>query len=279
MVPVPRAKANGIEIEYEAIGPESGRPLLLVAGLGSQLISWDDEFCGLLVERGFRVIRYDNRDAGLSTWPDAEYTLDDMAADGAALLDAVGASAAHVVGVSMGGFIAQLMALNHPEKVLTLTSIMSGPNGEDGVPPTPDGAAVLLVERPESREDQVRVGLWAKQKLLGPSDPYDEAYELPRIERAIDRAYHPVGFARQLRAIMGAPGRLDRLRNLGVPALVIHGQSDILVPVENGRRVAGAIPGARLMLVEGMGHDLPKRVWAQIADAIAALARQASPAC
>jgi pimeloyl-ACP methyl ester carboxylesterase len=279
MVPVPRAKANGIEIEYEAIGPESGRPLLLVAGLGSQLISWDDEFCGLLVERGFRVIRYDNRDAGLSTWPDAEYTLDDMAADGAALLDAVGASAAHVVGVSMGGFIAQLMALNHPEKVLTLTSIMSGPNGEDGVPPTPDGAAVLLVERPESREDQVRVGLWAKQKLLGPSDPYDEAYELPRIERAIDRAYHPVGFARQLRAIMGAPGRLDRLRNLGVPALVIHGQSDILVPVENGRRVAGAIPGAQLMLVEGMGHDLPKRVWAQIADAIAALARQASPAC
>jgi len=279
MVPVPRANANGIEIEYETIGAPSGQPLLLVAGLGSQLISWDDDFCALLAERGFRVIRYDNRDAGLSTWPDAEYTLDDMAADGAALLDELGIPAAHVVGVSMGGFIAQLIALNHPDKVLTLTSIMSGPNGEDGVPPTPEGTAVLLVERPESRADQVRVGAWAKQKLLGPLDPYDEAYEVPRIERAIDRAYHPLGFARQLRALTGAPGRVERLRTLHVPALVVHGDSDILVPVENGRRVADAIPGARLMLIEGMGHDLPKRVWVPIADAIAALARQATPAC
>ena len=279
MVPVPRAQANGIELEYETLGDRSGQPLLLVAGLGSQLVSWDDDFCALLVERGFRVIRFDNRDAGLSTWPDVDYTLDDMGADAAALLDALQIPAAHVVGVSMGGFIAQLVALQHPEKVLSLTSIMSGPNGEDAVPPTTEGAQVLLVERPATREEQVRVGIWAKQALLGPLDPYDAAYEVPRIERAIDRAYHPVGFARQLRAIIAAPGRLERLGSLRVPALVIHGDADILVPVENGRRVAKAIPGARLMIVEGMGHDLPRRAWVQIADAIAALARQASPAC
>jgi pimeloyl-ACP methyl ester carboxylesterase len=279
MVPVPRARANGIELEYETLGEPVAQPLLLVSGLGSQLIGWDDDFCGLLVSRGFHVIRYDNRDSGLSTWPEADYTLDDMAADGAALLDALGIPAAHVVGVSMGGFIAQLIALNHPGKVLTLTSIMSGPNGTDGVPPTAEGSQVLLVDRPQTREEQIRVGVWARQQLLGPNDPYDADYEVPRVVRAVDRAYHPAGFARQLRAIVGAPGRLERLGSLSVPALVIHGDADILIPVENGRRVAAAIPGARLMIVEGMGHDLPKRAWVQIVDAIAALARQASPAC
>src|SRR2546428_231356 len=211
MIPMPRATSNGIEIEYETFGALSAPPLLLIAGLGSQMLSWDDDFCALLAGRGFRVIRYDNRDSGLSTWVEDVYTLDDMADDAAGLLDALGIAAAHVVGASMGGFIAQLLTLNHPGRVLTLTSIMSGPNGDDQVQPTAEGRA----------------------------------------------------------------GRLARLRSVSVPTLAIHGDADILVPVENGRRVAAAVPGARLMEIEGMGHVVPRRVWSQVADAIASLAHEA----
>ncbi len=214
---------------------------------------------------------------GLSTWTDAPYTLEDMAADAAGLLDALGIPAAHVVGVSMGGFIGQLVALNHPERVRSLTSIMSGPNGDDQVPPTEEAGAALLVPA-KTREERIEVGLWAKQKLLGSADPYDEGYERARITAAVERAFNPPGFARQLRAIMAAPSRLSRLKSLRVPALVIHGKDDPLVPVDNGRRVAAAIPRARLLEVEGMGHDLPKRVWAQVADAIAELAAEKSAA-
>jgi len=276
---MPRANANGIEIEYETFGDPSGAPLLLIAGLGAQMISWDEDFCGLLASRGFRVIRFDNRDAGRSTWMEAAYTLDDMAADVAALLESLDIPAAHVVGVSMGGFIAQLVALNHPDRVLTLTSIMSGPSGEEHVQPTERGRAVLFMPAPETREQRVEVGVWAKKELLGPADPFDDAYERARIARAIERAYHPAGFVRQLQAIAAAPGRLERLGSLRAPTLVIHGDADILVPVDNGRNVAAAIPGARLVEIEGMGHDVPKRVWAQVADEIAAIARQSAATC
>ncbi|HKB18382.1 MAG TPA: alpha/beta hydrolase [Candidatus Dormibacteraeota bacterium] len=274
---MPRATSNGIELEYQMFGDPSNPALLLVNGLGGQMIGWDDEFCELLAGRGFRVIRFDNRDVGLSTWTDAPYTLEDMAADAAGLLDALGIPAAHVVGVSMGGFIGQLVALNHPERVRSLTSIMSGPNGDDQVPPTEEAGAALLVPA-KTREERIEVGLWAKQKLLGSADPYDEGYERARITAAVERAFNPPGFARQLRAIMAAPSRLSRLKSLRVPALVIHGKDDPLVPVDNGRRVAAAIPRARLLEVEGMGHDLPKRVWAQVADAIAELAAEKSAA-
>ena len=279
MRPMPRATANGIELEYETFGDPKAPPLLLISGLGSQMISWDDDFCRLLAGRGFHVIRFDNRDSGHSTWMESEYRLDDMAADAVGLLDALGIPAAHIVGASMGGFIAQLVTLNHPEHVLTLTSIMSGPNGDDQVRPTEEGTAVLMVPAPDTRAERLAIGLWAKRKLLGPDDPFDEEYEGPRIARAIDRAYHPAGFVRQLQAIMGASGRLARLASVRVPTLVIHGAADILVPVQNGRNVAAAIPGARLLEIEGMGHDVPKRVWAQVADAIAELARSTSPAC
>ena len=278
MGPMSRATCNGIELEYETFGDPSGAPLLLIAGLGSQMISWNDQFCELLAGRGFQVIRFDNRDAGLSTWMDAAYTLNDMAADAAGLLDAIGIPAAHVVGTSMGGFIAQLVALNHPDRALTLTSIMSGPNGEDEVPPTDEGREVLLVPAPKTREERIQVGVWAKRRLLGSADPYDDEYERARVTAAVDRAYHPAGFARQLGAIVAAPSRLGRFSSLRVPALVVHGKDDILVPVDNGRKVAAAIPGARLMEIEGMGHDLPSRVWEQVADAIAELARENSPA-
>ena len=278
---MPRATttASGIEIEYETFGDPAAPPLLLIAGLGAQMISWDEPFCTMLAGRGFHVIRFDNRDVGLSTWMDHAYTLEDMAGDAVALLDAIGIRSAHVVGVSMGGFIAQIVALDHPDRVATLTLIMSGPNGDDQVPPTDEARVVLLAPDPGSIEQRIELGLWAKQKLVGPADPFDAPYERARIVRALQRAYHPAGFVRQLQAIAGASGRLERLRHLGVPALVIHGDADILVPVENGRNLASAIPGARLVEIEGMGHDVPRRVWEQIADEIAALARQAATAC
>jgi len=276
---MPRATANGIEIEFETFGDPDAAPLLLIAGLGAQLLSWDEDFCRLVASRGFHVIRFDNRDAGRSTWMQDPYTLDDMAADAVGLLDALDIRAAHVVGASMGGFIAQLVALNYPERVLTLTSIMSGPNGEDQVRPTDEGTAVLMAPAPDTRDEQIELGVWAKRHLLGPADPFDEAYERPRIERAVDRAYHPAGFARQLGAIMAAKGRLQRLHSVRVPTLVIHGDADILVPVENGRNVAAAVPGARLVEIAGMGHDVPRRVWDEVADAIAALAGQTAASC
>lgn len=276
---MPRANANGIELEYDTFGDPSAPALLLIAGLGMQMVGWDVEFCELLAGRGFRVIRFDNRDAGLSTWPDAGYSLEDMARDAVGLLDALGVPAAHVVGASMGGFIAQVMALEHPERVLTLTSMISGPNGQDQVQPTPEATALLFAPAPPTRDEQVALGVRSKKALLGPDDPFDEPYERARIERAIDRAYNPPGFLRQFQAIASAPGRLEPLRSLRIPTLVIHGDADILVPVENGRNVAASVPGARLVEVKGMGHDVPRRIWARVADEIAALARQSAATC
>ena len=290
---MPRAKANEIEIEYETFGDPADRPILLIAGLGSQMISWDDAFCAHLAERGFHVIRFDNRDSGLSTWmddagypdmaaalsgnPKPAYQLDDLADDAAGLLDALGVGAAHIVGASMGGFIAQLVAINHPDRVLSLTSIMSGPGGTDAVPPKPEGAAVLVVTPPETREQRIEQAIAIRRVLLGSGDPFEEAFERARAGRAYDRAYHPVGFGRQLIAILAAKGRVERLKQVRVPTLVIHGVDDVLVPVENGRLVADAVPGARLVEFDGMGHDLPKRVWPQVLDAIDEIAHQAAP--
>jgi len=276
MGPMPRARSNGIELEYDTFGEPGGAPLLLIGGLGTQLITWDEEFCALLAGRGFYVVRFDNRDAGLSTWMDGgdEYTLDDMAADGVGLLDALGIPAAHIVGASMGGFIAQLIALDHRDRALTLTSMISGPGGQDEVSPTPEAMALLMSPVPATREERIDIGLRAKEALLGPADPFDSSYERERVAIAVDRAYHPAGFVRQLQAITSAPSRLPRLAELRIPTLVVHGDADILVPVENGRRVAAAIPGARLLEIPGMGHDVPRRVWPQVVDAIADLARQ-----
>ena len=289
---MPRLEANGIEIEYETFGDPKSVPVLLIGGLGSQLLSWDEEFCEQLRDRGFYVIRYDNRDAGLSTKMEAAgepdlmaafagnakpaYQLDDLAADAVGVLSALGIGAAHVVGVSMGGFIAQLVAINHPDRVISLTSIMSGPGGQDGVPPQPEGADVLTRIPPETREERIEHGVWIRKTLKGPGDPFDEAVETQQVERAYDRSYYPVGTGRQLVAILAAEGRLEKLSRVKVPTLVIHGTDDVLVPVDNGRRVASAIPGARLLEFEQMGHNVPERVWPQILDAIEELAKQAS---
>ena len=290
---MPRVKANGIEIEYETFGDPSAPPLLLITGLGAQMTSWEKTFCEQLAGRGFHVIRFDNRDSGLSTlmenagYPDLAaafsghalpaYELDDMAGDAAGLLDALGIDAAHVVGASMGGFIAQLVAINHPDRVLSLTSIMSGPGGVDEVAPKPEGAAVLIATPPGTREERIEQAMSFRRVLLGSGDPFDEAYERARAIGAIDRKYYPVGIGRQLVAILAADSRLERLKQVHVPTLVIHGVDDVLVPVENGRLVAEAVPGARLLEIDGMGHDVPARVWPQVLDAIEEIARQGAP--
>jgi pimeloyl-ACP methyl ester carboxylesterase len=288
---MPRARANGIDIEYEEFGDPKATPMLLVTGLGAQMISWDDAFCMQLAARGFRVIRFDNRDSGLSTRmeaagppdiaaalngdPHPAYTLDEMAADAAGLLDALGIEAAHIVGASMGGFISQLIAINHPERALSLTSIMSGPSRGEGVSPTAEGSALLFHQPPSSPEQSIEMAIAGRRLLVGSGDPFDVAFERAKATRAVKRAYYPIGTGRQLLAIIAAEPRLERLRGVRVPTLVIHGQDDILVPIENGRMVAAAVPGARLLVLEGMGHDIPQRVWPQVIDAIVETARKA----
>jgi pimeloyl-ACP methyl ester carboxylesterase len=292
---MPRAQGNGIDIEYEEFGDPKAAPLLLVTGLGAQMISWDDAFCEQLAAVGFHVIRFDNRDSGLSTRmesagpPDMAaalngdfhpaYSLDDMAADAAGLLDALGIDAAHIVGASMGGFISQLIAINHPGRALSLTSIMSGPSRlEGGVPPTPEAEAVLFAKPPTTPEESIQVAMVGRRALLGSADPFDEDFERARATRAVRRAWYPVGTGRQLLAVLAAHPRLPSLQGVRVPTLVVHGEDDILVPIENGRMVAAAVPGARLLEIEGMGHDIPSRVWPRVIDAIVETARQASVA-
>jgi pimeloyl-ACP methyl ester carboxylesterase len=289
---VPRLTANGIEIEYDTFGEPNAAALLLIMGLGAQMISWEEEFCGQLASRGFHVIRFDNRDSGLSTKMEAAgepdlvaafggnaapaYQLDDLADDAAGLLDGLGIRAAHIVGASMGGFIAQLVAINHPDRALSLTSIMSGPGGLDGVAPEPEGAEVLATLPPPTREERIENGVWIRRVLTGAGNPFDEEAERKKVERAYDRSYYPVGTGRQLVAILAAHGRLERLARVNIPTLVVHGIDDVLVPAENGRLVAGAVPGARLLELETMGHNLPERFWPQVLDAIAENARQAT---
>lgn len=289
---MPRVRANSIDIEYETFGDPRSPALLLVTGLGAQMISWDETFCEQLAARGFHVVRFDNRDSGLSTRmeaagppdmaaalsgnPQPAYRLDDMAADAVGLLDALDIEAAHVVGASMGGFISQLIAINHPGRVLSLTSIMSGPAGREGVPPRPEGAALLVAKPPSTREESIAMAMSGRRMLVGSGDPFDESVERAKATRAVHRAFYPVGAGRQLLAILAAEDRLDRLQGIRTPTLVIHGTDDILVPIENGRIVATAVPGARFLELEGMGHDIPKRVWPQVIEAIVDTARKAS---
>jgi pimeloyl-ACP methyl ester carboxylesterase len=274
------AAANGIEIAYETFGSPGGRPLLLIMGLGAQLIHWDDELCELLAEQGHHVVRFDNRDAGLSTHlhdegvpalgTSSSYLLDDMADDAAGLMDALGWTAAHVVGASMGGMIAQTLAIRHPERVLTLTSIMSTP-GPDVAPPTPEAAAVLFATPPTDRDGVLAQSLRTWSVIGSPGFDMDRERVLRLSGQAYDRSFDPPGTTRQLAAIMASGDRTERLGTLGVPALVIHGEADALVPVAAGHATAAAIPGATLLTFPGMGHDLPRPLWPDIVGAITKL--------
>ena len=284
------ARANGIELCYDTFGDANAPPLVLIMGLAAQMIAWDDEFCGGLAARGYRVIRFDNRDVGLSTKlsqhgkPDvaallqqaaqgkpvaAPYTLLDMAADTLGLMDALGIRAAHIVGASMGGAIAQTLAIHHPERVRTLISIMSTTGDPSVPPPAPEALAVLLAPRPVEREAYFQNYLRTWAVLRGPGFPLDEARDLERAARNFERGLHPDGVARQLAAIIASGSRKEALRAVRVPTLVIHGDADPLVRVEGGIDTANAVPGARLLVIKGMGHALPISMWPQIIEAIA----------
>jgi pimeloyl-ACP methyl ester carboxylesterase len=289
---MPIARSNGIDIEYEVIGPRGNRPLLLVMGLGTQMIHWDDALCAQLVAAGHQVIRFDNRDVGGSTkidgdgMPnvlaamaaasrgaavDAPYRLSDMAADAAGLLDALDIEAAHVVGASLGGMIAQTLALEHPGRVRTLTSIMSSTGHPDLPTATPGAAAALFQPAPPDREGNIERAVRVFRAIGSPGFPFDETRVRERAARGYDRCFHPAGVARQMLAIVASGSRRDALRQLRVPTLVVHGADDPLVPLACGLDTAESIPGAELLIVEGMGHDLPRAAWPRLVDAVTQL--------
>jgi pimeloyl-ACP methyl ester carboxylesterase len=282
--------ANGIEIVYDTFGDPSSPPMLLIMGLGAQMIAWDEDFCSALASRGFCVIRFDNRDVGLSTKLDeaglpnmlamlrsqmqgetveAPYTLRDMADDVAGLLDGLAIDAAHIVGASMGGMIAQEMAIRHPDRVLTLTSIMSSTGNPDLPPPDPEALTVLVTPPPSDRQAYIEYGIESWKVLAGPGYPPDNDRIAERAGRFFDRGLSPAGTSRQMAAILASGSRVEALQSVTAPALIIHGDSDPLVPVEGGIDTADSIPGAELLIIEGMGHDLPPSLASRVIDAIA----------
>ena len=290
MAAVPTAPANGIEIAYETFGDPDQPTVLLIMGLGAQMVMWEEGVCALLVARGLHVVRYDNRDVGESTWIDtpdldvsaaimeaimgdaskAPYLLSDLAADGIGLLDHLGIEQAHVVGASMGGMIAQAMAIEHPRRVASLTSIMST-TGEPGVgQPSPEVMEILLAERPDDREQAIEFGV-AIARAIGSRDHFDEDKARYLSEIQYDRGNNPEGVARQLLAIVASGSRADGLSRGDLPALVVHGRQDPLVDFSGGQRTAELIAGADFLAIDDMGHDVPQVYWSRIADAIAAL--------
>jgi pimeloyl-ACP methyl ester carboxylesterase len=286
------APANGIEITYQTFGDASDPTLLLVMGLGAQLIHWPEEFCELLVARGFHVVRYDNRDVGHSTKLDdapvpdlmalaagdagaASYTLDDMADDAVGLLDHLGIDAAHVAGASMGGMIAQTLAIRHPQRVLSICSIMSTTGNPDVGQARPEALAVLMTPVPEDRDGYIEFHLKAFKAIGSPGFPFDEEFLRWRGGATFDRSMYPAGFRRQLAAIIASGDRTQALGQISAPTLIIHGSDDPLITVSGGEATARAIPGARLVVIPGMGHDLPRGAWTDIIDAITANAERA----
>jgi pimeloyl-ACP methyl ester carboxylesterase len=271
--------ANGeISLYYETFGTDEDPVLLLVNGLGSQCINFKTGFCEKFAERGFRVVRFDNRDVGLSTHLKGgpRYTVDDMAADGFAVLDAVGADAAHIAGWSMGGMIVQAMALRDPGRVLSMTSVMSSPGpiaGERGSDVIAAFSAPGGTTRDEAAERQL-----AGLKAWGSPACFDVERITADAHAAYDRCWDPEGRTRQAKAIGASPSREAALSSLRVPALVVHGDADRLVPPVNGQATAAAIPGARLEIIEGMGHDYPPQYWDQLVALITTDAQAAAAA-
>jgi len=291
------AHANGIDICYEVFGEASAEPLMLIMGLGGQMVLWDDAFCEQIASRGFRVIRFDNRDVGqssrltggggLTKWemlkarflnipPEAPYTLADMARDTVALMDVLGIRSAHLAGVSMGGMIAQEIAITFPERVRSLISIMSTTGNRDLPQPNNEAISLLMEPQPKSRDKFIARFRRNWKILRAGRFPEDEALDRARAERIFDRGVNPAGVARQVRAVLASPSRKERLSNVRAPTLVIHGTADPLVDPKAGQDTAASIPGAKLMIIEGMGHALPTPMWPEIIDAIDKHAHEAS---
>jgi pimeloyl-ACP methyl ester carboxylesterase len=283
------ARANGIDICYEIFGDANAEPMLLIMGLGAQMVLWDDAFCEQLAARGFRVIRFDNRDIGqsgkltggkrltpiellklrfLKIPVAAPYKIIDMARDTTSLMDVLGIKSAHLVGASMGGMIAQEVAISFPQRVRSLTSIMSTTGNPKVPPPTKEAAAMLMAPPPTTKEEYFARFAQTWKILRVGSFPEDEALDPSRAARIFSRGLNPAGVGRQLRAILASGSRKERLRSVTAPTLVIHGTVDPLVRPEGGMDTAASIPGAKLMMVEGMGHAIPIPMWPQIIDAI-----------
>ncbi len=285
------ASINGFDLCYEVIGAGSDPPLLLIMGLGGPMIWWDDEFCAELAGRGFRVIRYDNRDTGRSGAregvgrigksyfrrdPAQPYTLDDMAEDATLLLDHLGIASAHVVGVSMGGMIAQALTIAHPERVRSLTSIMSTTGNKRVGWVAPRILRHMFDKWPPGEEAYISRSVEGWGRIATPRyQSTNRDRQADRARRTYARGLNPAGTMRQLAAIVAAPDRTAALRSVRVPACVIHGTLDPLVHVSGGRATARAIPGAELVLVPGMGHDMPMELWPVLHDGIERTARRA----
>jgi len=261
---VPTAKNGNVEIYFETFGSPVDPTLLLVNGLGSQCINFATEWCAKFAAEGFHVVRFDNRDVGLSSKLDGEeYTLADMADDGFAVLDALGVERAHVMGLSLGGMVVQRMAVGRPERLLSLTSVMSMTGERDYGQPTPEALAELMRPAATSREEYV-ANYVAGLQVIGSKPEWLDLDRLAALAgAAYDRCFHPAGLLGQMRAVMADEGRAEALRHVRVPTLVIHGSRDPLIDPSGGRRTAELIPGARYVEIDGMGHDYPPAVWDQ----------------
>ncbi|MEZ5960332.1 MAG: alpha/beta hydrolase [Hyphomonadaceae bacterium] len=284
------AKINGIDIEYETHGADDGEPLMFISGLGRQLTRWPPELYQKLVERGFRVIVFDNRDVGLSQkfvgapsvesvvmarmqgkQPEIPYQLDHMAADAVGVLDHLGIQRAHVVGASMGGMIGQLVTADYPERVLSFTAIFTSTGNPSLPPSTPEATAVLTTRAPEPTKDidaYLNHALRSARTIGSPAYPFDETIMRERLKADVLRCYEPLGVARQLAAIIANGDRREKLARITAPVVVLHGDSDPLVPVEGGKDLASCVPGAELRIIPGMGHDLPPELYDTIVAAI-----------
>ncbi len=275
---MPRARNGAVEIEYQTFGNDPSGAVLLVNGLGSQMTRWPEAFCERLAARGFQVIRMDNRDTGLSTWLEGQsYLLADMSHDAMAVLDAAGVRRAHIAGVSMGGMIVQRIAIDHPDRVLSLTSIMSAPSPAT-LKSTPEAMAVLNVAPPDPKADwdaYLAHGMANARTIGSPSYPWTDAEIRERVETEYQRGFNPPGVARQRQAIGADGDRIPELGKLSVPTVVLHGEDDPLVQPIGGQATAAAIPGAELRMIPGMGHDLPPGLHDIFIDAICAAASRA----
>ena len=287
---MPRARANGIEIEYDVTGPADGEPLLLIMGLGAQMTRWPQAFLDKLAAKGLKVIRFDNRDVGLSSKlegvpdfpamfkalsegraPNVPYLLDDMAADAAALLDVLGIARAHIVGASLGGMVAQLVAAHYPQHTLSLTSIMSSTGNRELPPASPEAMAVLNDRGPDPLADfegYLDHAVKGAYVVGSPGYPPDAQATRDRIKSDFERSYSPLGFQRQYAAAAASPDRRPKLAQITAPTVVIHGAADPLVPLAAGQDTAKNIPGAELRVIEGMGHDFPPALYDTVVDAI-----------